>query len=84
MQRHLTLNSTDKNNNLTYPHQTSWGVSTRLIGAIIMTHGDDSGLVLPPAIAPIQAVIIPVQMHKEGVDRGGRFALRKTEEHIQS
>lgn len=58
---------TDKNNNLTYPHQTSWGVSTRLIGAIIMTHGDDSGLVLPPAIAPIQAVIIPVQMHKEGV-----------------
>lgn len=58
---------TDKNNNLTYPHQTSWGVSTRLIGAIIMTHGDDSGLVLPPAIAPVQAVIIPVQMHKEGV-----------------
>lgn len=65
--RAFDIKYTDKNNNLTYPHQTSWGVSTRLIGAIIMTHGDDSGLVLPPAIAPIQAVIIPVQMHKEGV-----------------
>lgn len=56
-----------KDNALTYPHQTSWGVSTRLIGGIIMTHGDDNGLVLPPAIAPIQAVIIPVAQHKEGV-----------------
>lgn len=65
--RAFDIKYTDKNNNLAYPHQTSWGVSTRLIGAIIMTHGDDSGLVLPPAIAPIQAVIIPVQMHKEGV-----------------
>lgn len=65
--RAFDIKYTDKNNNLTYPHQTSWGVSTRLIGAIIMTHGDDSGLVLPPAIAPVQAVIIPVQMHKEGV-----------------
>lgn len=49
------------------PHQTSWGVSTRLIGGIIMTHGDDNGLVLPPAIAPIQIVVIPVAQHKEGV-----------------
>ena len=49
------------------PHQTSWGVSTRLIGGIIMTHGDDNGLVLPPAIAPIQVVVIPVAQHKEGV-----------------
>ena len=57
----------DKDNQLKYPHQTSWGVSTRMIGAIIMTHGDDSGLVLPPAIAPIQAVIVPVQQHKAGV-----------------
>ncbi len=58
---------TDKENKKVYPHQTSWGVTTRLIGAIIMTHGDDSGLVLPPAVAPIQAVIIPIQQFKEGV-----------------
>ena len=58
---------TDKNNTLRYPHQTSWGVTTRLIGGIIMTHGDDSGLVLPPAVAPIQVVIIPVAQHKAGV-----------------
>ncbi|MCM1227482.1 MAG: proline--tRNA ligase [Clostridium sp.] len=58
---------TDKENKQVYPHQTSWGVTTRLIGAIIMTHGDDSGLVLPPAVAPVQAVIVPVAMHKEGV-----------------
>ena len=56
-----------KENKLEYPHQTSWGVTTRLIGAIIMTHGDNNGLVLPPAVAPIQAVIIPVAAHKPGV-----------------
>ncbi len=58
---------TDKENKRVYPHQTSWGVTTRLIGAVIMTHGDDNGLVLPPAIAPVQAVIIPIAQHKEGV-----------------
>ncbi|MBP1549640.1 MAG: proline--tRNA ligase [Oscillospiraceae bacterium] len=58
---------TDKENKKVFPHQTSWGVTTRLIGAIIMTHGDNNGLVLPPAVAPIQAVIIPIQQHKEGV-----------------
>ncbi|MBE6856962.1 MAG: proline--tRNA ligase [Ruminococcus sp.] len=58
---------TDKENKRVAPHQTSWGVTTRLIGAVIMTHGDDSGLVLPPAIAPVQAVIIPIAQHKEGV-----------------
>jgi len=58
---------TDKNNQLQFVHQTSWGVTTRLIGAIIMVHGDDSGLVLPPRIAPIQLAMIPVSMHKEGV-----------------
>jgi len=58
---------TDKNNNTVHPFQTSWGTTTRLIGAVIMTHGDDSGLVLPPAIAPIQAVIVPIATHKEGV-----------------
>ena len=58
---------TDKENKRVNPHQTSWGVTTRLIGAIIMTHGDNSGLVLPPAVAPIQAVIVPIAQHKEGV-----------------
>ena len=58
---------TDKNNQLQHPFQTSWGVSTRMIGGIIMTHGDDSGLVLPPAIAPVQVVIVPVAQHKPGV-----------------
>lgn len=57
----------DKDNQLKYCNQTSWGVSTRMIGAIIMAHGDDNGLVLPPAVAPIQLVIVPVQQHKEGV-----------------
>lgn len=58
---------TDKDNKLRYPHQTSWGCTTRMIGGIIMTHGDDNGLVLPPAVAHIQVVIIPVAMHKDGV-----------------
>ena len=57
----------DRNNKLAYPHQTSWGMSTRIIGAIIMVHGDDRGLVLPPMIAPVQVAIVPVASHKEGV-----------------
>ena len=57
---------TDKDNQLQYVHQTSWGVSTRLMGAIIMVHGDNSGLVLPPKIAPIQVIIIPIAQHTEG------------------
>lgn len=57
----------DRNNQLQYVHQTSWGLSTRSIGALIMVHGDDSGLVLPPCIAPIQVMIVPVAMHKDGV-----------------
>ena len=65
--RAFEIQYTDKNNQLQYVHQTSWGVTTRLIGAIIMVHGDDSGLVLPPAVAPTQLVIIPVSQHKEGV-----------------
>ena len=56
-----------KDNSLQYVHQTSWGMTTRLIGAIIMVHGDDNGLVLPPRIAPTQVVIVPVQQQKEGV-----------------
>lgn len=58
---------TDKNNQQQYMEQTSWGVSTRLIGAIIMTHGDNEGLVLPPKIAPTQIVVIPIASHKPGV-----------------
>ncbi len=57
----------DRENKSRYPHQTSWGMSTRVIGGIIMTHGDDNGLLLPPAVAPIQVVILPIAMHKEGV-----------------
>ena len=57
----------DRDNKLSYPHQTSWGLSTRVIGGIIMTHGDNNGLVLPPEIAPIQVMVIPVAMHKPGV-----------------
>ena len=58
---------TARDNTLKHPFQTSWGVSTRLIGAIIMTHGDDNGLILPPAVAPIQAIVVPIAQHKEGV-----------------
>ena len=65
--RAFDIQFADKDNTLKYPHQTSWGVTTRLIGAIIMTHGDNNGLVLPPAVAPIQVVIVPAAMHKEGV-----------------
>lgn len=65
--RAFGIQFTDKENKLQYVHQTSWGMTTRLIGAIIMVHGDDSGLVLPPAIAPTQVVIIPIQQKKEGV-----------------
>lgn len=57
----------DKDNKLQYCNQTSWGVSTRIIGAIIMVHGDDNGLVLPPRIAPTQLVVIPIAQHKAGV-----------------
>ena len=56
-----------KDNSLQYVHQTSWGLSTRIIGAIIMVHGDDNGLVLPPKIAPVQVMVVPIQQKKEGV-----------------
>ena len=58
---------TDKDNTLKHPFQTSWGTTTRLIGAIIMVHGDDSGLVLPPRVAPTQVVIVPIRQQQEGV-----------------
>ncbi len=65
--RAFDIQYTDRDNKLQYPHQTSWGMSTRIIGAIIMAHGDDNGLVLPPAVAPIQLVILPIAQHKPGV-----------------
>lgn len=63
----FNIQYTDKDNKLQYVHQTSWGMSTRIIGAIIMVHGDDSGLVLPPKIAPVQVMIVPIMQKKEGV-----------------
>ena len=65
--RAFDITYTARDNTVKYPHQTSWGASTRMIGAIIMCHGDDNGLILPPAVAPIQVAIIPVAQHKEGV-----------------
>jgi len=65
--RAFGIEFTGRDNTRQFPHQTSWGMTTRMIGAIIMTHGDDNGLVLPPAVAPVQVVIVPVAQHKEGV-----------------
>lgn len=81
-----------RDNQLQYPYQTSWGVSTRLVGAIIMTHGDDEGLVLPPDVAPYQVVVVPVAAHKPGVAekaaeltaRIGRFARVKLDDSDNS
>ncbi len=90
--RAFDIKFTDRQNQLQYPHQTSWGMSTRIIGAIIMTHGDDNGLVLPPAVAPIQLVILPIAQHKEGVlekarelkDRLAKFARVKLDDSDNS
>ena len=65
--RAFDIQYSDSQNQLQYVHQTSWGVSTRIIGALIMVHGDDSGLKLPPRVAPIQAMVIPISQRKEGV-----------------
>jgi len=65
--RAFNITFSDKNNQLTYPHQTSWGFTTRSIGGLIMTHGDNNGLVLPPNIAPIQVIVLPIAAHKPGV-----------------
>jgi prolyl-tRNA synthetase len=58
--RAYDLTFTGRNNERQYPHSTSWGMSTRMVGAVVMAHGDDSGLQLPPRIAPIQVVIVPI------------------------
>ena len=68
--RAFGIEFTDKNNQKTNPFETSWGVSTRPIGGIIMTHGDNNGLVLPPKVAPVQVVVLPIAQHKEGVLEG--------------
>lgn len=65
--RAFGIQFSDENNELKYVHQTSWGVSTRIIGGIIMVHGDDKGLKLPPRIAPVQVMVIPIAQHKDGV-----------------
>ena len=65
--RAFGMQFTDKDNTLQYVHQTSWGLSTRIIGALIMVHGDNSGLVLPPRIAPTQVMIVPIRQDAEGV-----------------
>jgi len=70
--RAFDITYTDRENKLVYPFQTSWGCTTRMIGGIIMTHGDDNGLVLPPAVAPIQVVVIPIAAHKEGVNEAAQ------------
>ncbi len=67
----------DKDGVQKYVHQTSWGVSTRLIGGLIMVHSDDRGLVLPPRVAPIEAVVLPIAMHKEGVVEGAQKIVDK-------
>ncbi|MCL2408411.1 MAG: proline--tRNA ligase [Oscillospiraceae bacterium] len=65
--RAFDVQFSDRENKLSYPHQTSWGLSTRTIGGLIMTHGDNNGLNLPPKIAPVQVIVIPVASHKPGV-----------------
>ena len=65
--RAFDIRFSDKENHQTVPFETSWGITTRTIGGLIMTHGDNRGLVLPPRVAPIQAVVIPVAAHKPGV-----------------
>jgi len=90
--RAFDIQFTGRDNSLQYPHQTSWGMSTRIIGAIIMTHGDDNGLVLPPKVAPTQVVILPIAQHKEGVlekaaeirDRISKFARVKIDDSDNS
>ena len=79
----FNIQYTDKENKLQYVHQTSWGVTTRLIGATIMVHSDDNGLVIPPRIAPNQVVIIPIAQHKEGVLEKAGELLNKLSSNIR-
>ena len=82
--RAFDINFSDRENKLSYPHQSSWGMTTRTIGGIIMTHGDNNGLSLPPRIAPIQVVVIPIAAHKEGVlDKAAQLVSRLKEAGIR-
>lgn len=65
----------DRDGTHKYPWQTSWGVSTRLIGALIMAHGDARGLILPPVVAPVQAIVLPIAIHKAGVEEAARSVI---------
>ena len=65
----------DRDGTHKYAWQTSWGVSTRLIGALIMAHGDARGLILPPAVAPVQAIVLPIAIHKTGVEEAARSVI---------
>ena len=66
-----------------YAYQTSWGISTRLIGAVIMAHGDNRGLKLPPKVAPIQVVVVPIAQHKEGVEQKAMQIYNKLNEKFR-
>jgi len=78
--RAFNVNFQGRDGQVACPHQTSWGVSTRLLGAVIMVHGDDNGLVLPPLVAPIQVVIIPIAQQKPGVIPAAREIYRQYQE----
>lgn len=78
--RPFNITFTGRDNKINYPMQTSWGMSTRIIGAIIMSHGDNSGLKLPPRIAPCQVIVVPVASHKPGV----KEAAEKIKQDISS
>lgn len=75
--RAFNIMYSDKDNVQRYVHQTSWGVSTRMIGGIIMVHGDQDGLVLPPRVAPLQVVIIPIAQQKAGVMEAAEALLER-------
>lgn len=77
--RAFNISFQNRNNKSEFAYQTSWGITTRMIGAIIMSHGDNRGLVLPPAVAPVQVIIVPIAMHKEGVLNKAKELLKKLE-----
>lgn len=81
--RAYNIQYADRNNELQYVYQTSWGVSTRMIGGIIMVHGDDEGLVLPPRIAPWQIALIPIALQKEGVLDASRSLLSRLQKNFR-
>ena len=81
--RAFDMTFTDKENKLQYVHQTSWGTTTRLIGALIMSHGDNNGLVLPPAVAPTQVIVIPIASHKPGVNEKAQELVERLNKGIR-